>query len=410
MAASVMSSRRPRWAFTFVRRLLLSALAAALPVAAAGSQAVPLKDLPKPSHEIEDPFSSVAAAVEGKDGRVIMIDGLETQLFVVDFAKGTRTPLGRQGSGPGEYRIPAAIFRIRGDTIWTLDAGQMRVVAFNPDLTPGAAFPFLLFDQQSASALSAPFFSDNRGRLYASSMAIQGTQRGAGSGALQFPDSVGVVRVDARDKSARSEVTRIRFRVSGKPEMQVSDGGTKIKYTMAFPGLVPSDAWTVFPDGRIAIIRGAAYTVEFIGSDGKRSPPVKIDYERYKVTDEDKKAEMDDAKREIAEQQKAMRKVMPANVNFSFELTAPDKWPNEFPPIAGVSAFAAPNGSLWIKRAIPVRRGREQWDVIDRNGKLTARWQLPPKVTIAGVGDGVVYTARKDEDDLRYAQRVPVPK
>ena len=410
MVASVMSSRRPRWAFTFVRRFLRSAVAAGLPIAAAGSQAVALKDLPKPTHEIEDPFSAISAAVEGKDGRVIVVDGLETQLFVVDFAKGTRTPLGRQGSGPGEYRIPAAVFRIRGDTIWTLDAGQMRVVAFNPDLTPGVTFPFLMFDQQNGSALSAPFFTDNRGRLYASSMSIQGTRGGPGSGALQFPDSVGVVRMDARDKSARAEITRIRFRVSGKPEMQVSDGGSKIKYTMAFPGLVPSDAWTVFPDGRVAIIRGAAYTVEFIGSDGKRSPPLKIDYERIKVTDEDKKAEIEEAKRELAEQQKAMRKVMPANVNFSFELTAPEKWPNEYPPVAGVAAFAAPNGSLWIKRAIPVRLRREQWDVIDRNGKLTARWQLPRKVTIVGVGDGIVYTARTDEDDLRYAQRVPVPK
>lgn len=410
MVASVMASRRPLCLRIFVRRLLLSALVLVSPFAAAGSQAVALKDLPKPSHEIEDPFSSVTAAVDGKGGQVIVVDGLETQLFVVDFAKGTRTPLGRQGSGPGEYRIPAAVFRIRGDTIWTLDAGQMRVVAFNPDLTPGTAFPFLMFDQQSASALSAPFFGDNRGRLYASSMSIQGTRSGSGGAAMQFPDSVGIVRVDARDKSARSEITRIRFRVSGKPEMQVSGGGSTVKYTMAFPGLVASDAWTVFPDGRVAIIRGAQYTVEFVGSDGKRSPPVKIDYERIKVTDEDKKAEMDEAKREIAEQQKAMRKVVPANVNFSFELTAPEKWPNEYPPVAGVAAFAAPNGALWIERAIPVRRGRKQWDVIDENGKLVARWQLPRKVTIVGVGDGVVYTVRTDADDLRYAQRVPLPK
>jgi hypothetical protein len=379
----------------------------ALTLAPLPAQPVGLRDLPKSSQEIEEPFTSVSGAVEIKGGQLVVVDGLETQLFVVDFAKGTRASLGRQGSGPGEYRIPAGVFRLRGDTIWALDAGQMRVVSFNPDLTPGTAFPFLMFDQQSGSALAAPFYSDARGRFYASSMVIQGS-RGGGGGTIQFPESATVVRVDARDKAARSELTRVRFRTSGKPEMQVS--GNTVKYSMAFPGLVPSDVWVAFPDGRVAVIRGASYTVEFIAADGKRSRPATIAYERIKVTDADKKAEMEEAKREIAEQQKAMRKVMPANMNFSFELTAPDKWPNEYPPVAGVAALPAPDGSLWIKRGIPVRHGREQWDVIDRGGKLVARWRLPRKVTVAGVGSGVVYTVRTDEDDLRYVQRVALPK
>ncbi|HJU75175.1 MAG TPA: hypothetical protein VJ717_15645 [Gemmatimonadaceae bacterium] len=373
----------------------------------AHAQHIPLRELPKPAQELEEPFSFVSTVTEIGAGRVIAIDGLEAELFVVDFAKGTRTKLGRQGTGPGEYRIPAGIFRVQGDTIWVLDAAQMRIVAFNPDLTPGTAFPFLMFDQQSSSTLSAPFFNDSRGRLYAGSMTIQAARSGSG-GSMSFPDSVVVVRVNARDKSARTELARIRFRVSGKPEMQVS--GSNIKYKMAFPGLVASDAWTVFPDGRIAIIRGASYSVEFINSDGKRIAPVQIAYERIRVTDEDKKAEMDEARREIAEQQKAMRKVMPANVNMTFELTPPDKWPNEYPPVAGVAALPAPNGSLWIKRAIPVRRGREQWDVIDRSGKLAARWLLPRKTTIAAVGPDMLYAVRTDEDDLRYLQRVQVPK
>lgn len=395
-----------------VLRLLVrscSALAVATVVAAQAppAQQLALRDLPKPSHEIEDPFSFVSGAVEIKGGRLIVIDGLEMQLFVIDFAKGTRTSLGRQGSGPGEYRMPTGVFRMRGDTIWTLDAGQMRIAAFNPDLTPGTAFPFLMFDQQNSSALSAPFFSDDRGRLYAASMVIQGARTSTG-GSMQFPDSVGVVRMDARDRAARSEIARVRFPTSGKPEMQVA--GTSIKYKMAFPGLVASDVWAAFPDGRVVIVRGASYTVEFIGADGKHSAPTRVAYERIKVTDEDKKAEMDEAKRVAAEQLKAVRKSMPANMTLAFELTPPAQWPNEYPALSGVAGLPAPDGTLWVKRAIPVRRGREQWDVIDRAGKLVARWQLPRKVTVAGVGEGFVYTVRADEDDLRYLQRVPLPK
>ena len=58
----------------------------------------------------------------------------------------------------------------------------------------------------------------------------------------------------------------------------------------------------------------------------------------------------------------------------------------------------------------PARVGREQWDVIDQAGKLVARWRLPARTTLVAVGQGVVYTTRTDEDDLRYLQRVELGK
>ena len=51
---------------------------------------------------------------------------------------------------------------------------------------------------------------------------------------------------------------------------------------------------------------------------------------------------------------------------------------------------------------------REQWDVIDANGKLVTSWRLPAKTTLVAVGQGAVYTVRTDEDDLRYLQRVEI--
>jgi hypothetical protein len=393
-----------------VLQSLLRTFAVVIAAAASATPAlsqVPLRELPKPSHEIDDPFSLVAGAIELKDGKLIVADGVEAVLAVVDFTRGSRTPLGRQGSGPGEYRSPAGLFRLQGDTIWVFDAVQLRIVTFNPDLTPGTVFPFITFDQQTSTALAAPFFGDRRGRLYASAMAIKGARSGRG-GTLQIPDSVGLVRVDPRDKSTRSELARVRFPTSGKPEMKQE--GNTFKYTMAFPGLVASDPWAVFPDGRIAIVRGATYTVEHIGADGRRSSPTRIAYDRIRVTDADKKAEMDEAKRGMAEQGKAAQKMLPANFSISFEMTPPATWPDEYPPASPLGAFAAPDGRLWVKRAIPIRLGREQWDVIDQAGKLVARWQLPRKVTLVAVGDGVVYTVRTDEDDLRYVQRVPLPR
>ena len=381
--------------------LALVALTFATP---ASAQAVPLRDLPKPAVEIDDPFSLVSGALEIKPNQVLAIDASEATLVLVDFAKGTRTNIGRQGSGPGEYRMPGGLFHLRGDTLWLFDAAQQRLVAYHPDLTPGTTIPMLIFDQSTSTALTAPFLGDRKGLVYASSMTIEAGRAG-GQMQMSIPDSAGVVRVDPRGKSGRTEIARVRFPTSGKPD--IKQNGTAFKYTMAYPGLVASDPWTVFPDGRIAIVRGATYAVEFIAPDGKKTS-TRITYEPIKVTAADEKAEMDSARRMMTEQAKAAQKMMPANITMDFELTPPADWPANYPPAAPLGALAGPDGRLWVKRSIPVRMGREQWDVIDAAGRLVARWRLPPRTSIVAIGQGVVYTVRTDEDDLRYIQRVDI--
>ena len=389
----------------FLRATVMAALLLASPVLA---QSVPVRDFPKPSREIEDPFSMVTGVLEIKPGQVLAVDGTEMQMLLVDFAKGTRTEVGRQGSGPGEYRAPMGLLRVRGDTIWLLDAMLQRITAYNPDLTPGTTFPMLMLDQSTMTVLSAPFFSDRTGKVYSNAMKIQGGVGGGGNDVqMTIPDSVGVVRFDPR-QAARTEVTKVRFPVSGKPE--ISRAGNSMKMTMAFPGLIPSDPWAVFPDGRIGIVRGATYTIEFISPDGKKSTAGRIAYEPIRVTAADQKAEMDEARRLMEEQGKMAQKMMPAGFSMDFELLPPANWPSHYPAVGALGLLAAPDGRLWVRRAIPFRLGREQWDVIDAGGKLVASWRLPPKTTIAAVGQGVVYSVRTDDDDLRYLQRVEIPR
>lgn len=367
-------------------------------------QAIPVKDLPKPSVEIDDPFSLVSGALEIKPNQVLALDATEAMLVLVDFTKGTRTNFGRQGSGPGEYRMPGGLFQLQGDTLWVFDAAQQRLVVFNPDLTPGTTMPLLIFDQSTSTALTAPFLGDLKGLVYAGSITIEAGRAG-GQMQMSIPDSAGIVRVDPRGKSARTEIARVRFPTSGKPEIKMN--GTAVKYSMAYPGLVASDPWTVFRDGRVAIVRGATYTVEYITPDGRKSS-TRIAYEPIRVTAADQKAEMDSARRQMTEGVKAAQRMMPPNVTMDFELLAPADWPANYPPVAPLGALAAPDGRLWVRRSTPARVGREQWDVIDAAGRLVARWRLPARTTIVAIGQGVVYTVRTDEDDLRYIQRVEV--
>jgi hypothetical protein len=407
---------------TPVPKLLIRAITTLAILAGSAGSAfaqVAVRDLPKPVKEIEDPFSMINAgfnsAVEFR-GKLLVADAGDTQLFMVDFTTGTKTPVGKRGAGPGEYTALISVFKLGGDTTWILDAGRM--VAFLPDGKSGTTFPFILqqINPVDSTTLSAPMAVDARGSFYANALqmhvGVAGDNPNATGGVrvnAKFVDSATIVRFDPRVMNApRTRFARV-LSPAASAGMKQQVLGTTVKMSMAWPGLVSGDAWAVFPDGRIGIVR-SDYRVEFYGVDGKLGATSKIPYERIKVTEADKKLEVDKAQKTVKEQMPMYKKMMPPGYNLEFEMTAPTSWPAEYPAIVPIGVRAAPDGRLWVQRYVPARVDREQWDVLDQTGKLVSRWQLPPKVSIIAVGDGVVYTARTDEDDLRYVQRVALPR
>src|SRR4051812_31345219 len=98
---------------------VLFALAATLPPLAA-AQVVPTRTLSKPDAEWSEPFSQPAGLRELKDGRVIVSDSRDKTIQLIDF-KGDAKKIGREGSGPGEYGLPSAVFAAPGDMTWVFD-------------------------------------------------------------------------------------------------------------------------------------------------------------------------------------------------------------------------------------------------------------------------------------------------
>ena len=399
--------------FRHLERLVLASLLVT-GAAPAIAQLPPLRDLPKPTRELDDPFTVVLGARELRGGQLLVADGADVTIAIVDFAKGTKVNLGRQGAGPGEYQLPTGVLTLAGDTIWVVDQTLQRITVFHPDRSAGTTFPIPFLNAQDTSSLSPPWGSDHSGRFYASAVSFKTTTSGSAGDArgsttgVSVADSNLIVRFDPRVvNSPRTRIGRVRTASAGKQDVQAV--GTNIRITAPFPGFVPADAWTVFPDGRVAIVRGANYRVEFIAPDGRRTVTATIPYEHFRFTDADRKTEMDAANKQLADQKAMMKKLVPPGYTIEFQMTAPTQWPAEYPPISLLGVLAAPDGRLWVKRGMPERIGREQWDVIDQAGKLVARWQLPPKITLVAVGQGTVYTVRKDEDDLRYVQRVELP-
>src|ERR1043166_6024882 len=70
-----------------IRRYALATLGFGLGAARLPAHSAPIRDLPKAGKEIDDPFSLIVAAKEYRPGQLLVSDGVEGQVSLVDFAK-----------------------------------------------------------------------------------------------------------------------------------------------------------------------------------------------------------------------------------------------------------------------------------------------------------------------------------
>jgi hypothetical protein len=192
------------------------------------------------------------------------------------------------------------------------------------------------------------------------------------------------------------------------------------------------DDWGVLSDGTIAIVRGQDYHVDFIDADGALRSSAKIPYEWQRLSDDDKVAVIDSAKKQAEAMRAAVangqatgggsgaldgatRVVMnfgtggaggPPKIGIGggaaavTEFVSPSELP-DYRPVFGIGGAvrADLDGNLWV-RTTAVRAGGSAgpiYDVINGKGELVDRVQIPAGRQIVGFGPGgVVYMAARD--------------
>ena len=353
-----------------VGALLVAAIAAPVVVVAQKPQHTKVG---KAEVELEEPFDAIGAIRELRDGRLIVVDVNAKTLSLVNLAHGTATPIGREGQGPKEYRFPAGLLPLPGDTTLVIDAMQQRFLRLNPDGTPVDVIPI-----PSGMQFFSGMLTDRAGRIYA-----QGNPSTSGN---QGRDSLPVLRWDRAKKT-----TDTLAWVAGQLTVPKKFGS----FTTAFPVLFSGqDVWSVAPDGQLGIARLADYHVEWVGGAQRVTGPA-IPYERVKVTDKEKEQ---------------IRAVKPkASVVIGLPSGAMPALPAiPQPDIADYKppfdrAMVAPDSLLWIERA--TTNGAAVYDVIDRQGRLVRQVELPPKTRLIGFGAHTLYLARSDDDGLQRIGR-----
>jgi hypothetical protein len=399
---------------TSMRRIVAFFPAAVLAAAAPAAAQAPLKTLAKPDVEYSEPFTTISALRELRDGRVIVSDIRDKTVQLVDLRAGSAQKIGREGSGPGEYALPARLLALPGDTSVVYDPLNRRFLTIGPDGRPGAFVSYESDEPGGRGGVRLTLgarYTDARGRLYSQAPNFSIGPDGAPTSA----DTAAIIRFDRATKKTDT----LAWVHVPTTTIRSSQGGTNVSIRAGGGNPFSAvDDWAVTPDGRVAVVRTKDYHVDWYSPNGQKTSGPAVAYQKIKVTEEDKKqwrerqASGGGGTAFVVTQQagpggtSSSAGVAPPS---SLRLPEPTDWPEVKPAFVGQAAAAAPNGQLWVLRTRAANDKVPTYDVFDATGRVVSRVALPPSTRLVGFGNGTVYLARSDEDDLQYLQRYKLP-
>ncbi|HEY4215776.1 MAG TPA: hypothetical protein VGM67_01490 [Gemmatimonadaceae bacterium] len=406
------------------------------------------------------PLKSAAAAIPLRDGRVYVNDITARRILLFDSTLTTATVVAdtTDATANAYGQRAGTLIRYRGDSALFMDATSLSMLVLGPAGTIGRvmAIPRPEDAQFMIGGLfGAPNF-DGKGRLayYSGPPPVFSLTMWGGKPPVNLTgpmatffapkiDSGYVVRVDLAsrvlDTAAAVAIPKVRrFFPTG------ADGNITSIQTKRDP-LPVVDDWAGLPDGTIAIVRGRDFHVDWLSLDGRWTSSAKIPFDWQHVDDEHKLALIDSAttadQKNIdganAQRANAARNggggaggrgngrgdgggggggggassgsagssPPPApNVVIRPEL---GDLPDYMPAFARGAVWADADDNLWIRTSASVN-GQPVYDVVNRQGALVDRVQLPPFRTIAGFGRGVVYMAVKGADGVVHLERARI--
>jgi len=371
--------------------------------------------LGKPDAETTESFTTITAIRELPSGKVLVADSRDKIVQLVDLATGSMTKVGREGNGPGEYAMPAALAGLPDGSTLIHDLLNRRFLTVGPDGKPGA---FLELPRPAAAPSGSgggPTFLlggitrvqgwDNQGRLY-----FAGSPFSATGGTA---DSIALMRWD-RVKPTYDTIGYLK-QPAGSASRTSNASGTQVMMRLGNNIIFsPSEVWAVAGDGSIARVIPEPYHVVWMSGRGAPVVGATVPYTPIKVTEADKQA--------IIEQQK---KNPGMTVRFGGgggggggpapQVQAPtpefaETKPAYFaPPGQGPVVLASLDGEAWVLRSRVAGDKVPTYDVFDKSGKLVRKVSLSPNSRVVGFGKGTVYVVRTDDDDLQYLQRFVKP-
>ena len=227
--------------------------------------------LTKPDKTIDQPFSQLVSVRELKDGRVLVVDSKEKVVQIADFESGTVTTIGRNGSGPGEYRLPAGLVPMPGGRTLVYDPMNQRFLDLSADGRVQGLVTFSSLTGLKGVPMMILPAADAKGRLYFEPI---------NPAAMGGKDSTAVLRWT----EGKAGLDTAGFVGSMDLGVEMKDGKPRLRAMKMF---APQETWVIDPAGRLARIAPEPYRVIWYGS----GPPIvgqTVAYQPVPVAEADK--------------------------------------------------------------------------------------------------------------------------
>jgi hypothetical protein len=359
-------------------------------------QPAPLVRLTKPDAVLPREFSQIRAVRELRDGRLLVSDWTDEVVLIVDLRTGGVRQLGRKGSGPTEYRLPAALLPLPGDSTLLVDQGNERLAVIGPDLSIVRSFSS---HRPGLTHTVVPRAVDSAGRFY---FEIPNWTRPDAN----LNDSVAVVRWDPRT-GIEEPVGRIRAETYRKP-------GRRLRPSLPYVVFAPQDVWQADGGGRVAFVRSAGYRVDWRDAGGGRilrGPPTPFQPLRVTAADRTDYIRRFVTTSPVGGRSGSGMSATPAEMATPAAIAAmvPDQ---EFaatrPPFTDFTPRIAPDGTLWVERSVAAGTP-PLFDLLDRQGVRRRVVALPAGRRLVSLGAGVAYLASVNEDGVERLERYRLP-
>jgi hypothetical protein len=423
----------------------LSFIALAAAGSLAGAQALPpVRQLGPVTAVDKEPLGAISGVRQLPDGRVLVNDIVGRRVVMFDSTLSNITVVADTTSATANaYGVrPGGLIAFRGDSTLFVDPASLSMLLIDPN-GKVARVMSAPRAQDVAFLIGGPFGNpgfDPQGRLVYRAPpnfgAFGGPRAGGGgSGGLPQiptpPDSAALVRYDL----ATRKIDTVTYFKTPKINLSISqtpDGGVRV--ISAVNPLPQGDDWALLPDGTIALVRARDFHVDWLGSDGKVTASPKIPFNWQRLTDEQKVAFVDSAKVAIEKQRASGQlgvggggpQLMIRDVGSGGPgggggpggaqrgggaTTTTTSAPTQLPPLTMVPATDLPDykpafapgatrtdldGNLWIRTSENVD-ARPVYAVVNRQGELVDRVQLPANRVLVGFGaGGVAYLGVRD--------------
>ncbi len=435
----------------FTRIRLIASLALMAAPLAAQQPLPPVRPLgPIMKVSPADLLGSVSAVRPLPGGGAIVNDLTRRQLIVLDSAFNRKSVIADTTPATANSYSSrlAGLMNYRGDSSLFIDPQSlsMLVIDGKGEVVRVMAIPR---PQDATFMIGGPFGTpgvDPQGRIVYRGF-VMPNMRGMNMGGppqpgqpMRVPEQADTAPVYRVNLATRALDTATYFKIPKASVSVTQDDKGAMRISVQTNPMPVVDDWALLPDGRLAVVRGKDYHVDWLGTDGKWTTTSKIPYSWERLDDDAKQKFLDSVKVEVEKQRENINRAMQQGVanantmlggaggggNVRIEMRVEGPGGGGGRPQQGVQQISAPSinlvgakelpdyrpvfrpgsvrsdddGNVWVRTTAPSDAG-PIYDVINGKGDLIDRVKLPFGRVISGFGPGVVYMGVQDDKGAR---------